>query len=115
MGGGEGGGANAPGIAITPALLITTSTTLVRFLRSSAARSIDPRSARSRSSSSADPPEPSGIPLSTSSTAFLPRASSREHKNTLAPEPASRAAVSFPSPVLAPVTTTVRGGSGGTA
>src|SRR5580765_1807077 len=87
----------ACGIAITPALLISTS---IRPDQSSANALTDSSEARSSRRTSLAPP--------TSAAACRPLASSRTASTTRAPAPASASAACLPIPLFAPVTTKVR-------
>ena len=90
------------GGAITPALLISTSTGAPSAIRPSANSATEARSARSirRTSSRA-----LGCSAKISSRACSPLATVRTAITTCAPAPASRRVASLPVPLLAPVTT----------
>ena len=100
------------GGAITPALLISTSTGLPSAIRASANSATEPRSARSIRRTSSRAP---GWAARISSRARSPLATVRTAITTSAPAPARRRTASRPVPLLAPVTTTSLPAWSGTA
>ena len=91
------------GGAITPALLISTSTGLPSAISPSANAATEARSARSIRRTSSRAP---GSAARISSRARSPLATVRTAITTCAPAPARRRAASRPVPLLAPVMTT---------